>query len=308
MKDENLMVGFDTSDDACVYKITDDVAAIQTVDFFPPMVDDPYVFGQVAAANSLSDVYAMGGQPKLAMNLLCVPNCLPLEVVGEILRGGADKAIEAGCVIAGGHSIEDNEPKYGLCVTGFVHPDKVLRNQGAKENDVVIITKPVGSGILSTAGKAGLLDEKSLKDLHYYMALLNKKAAESLEGLNVNACTDITGFGLLGHCGEMMEGSDLSIVIEADKVPYFERTEEFAKMGIIPAGAYRNREYMSGRFNSDGVDVWKVDAIADPQTSGGLLVTMPSEDAEIYMKRMQGEVCSIVGYVEKKKEVSVRII
>lgn len=302
------MVGFDTSDDACVYKITDDVAAIQTVDFFPPMVDDPYVFGQVAAANSLSDVYAMGGQPKLAMNLLCVPNCLPLEVVGEILRGGADKAIEAGCVIAGGHSIEDNEPKYGLCVTGFVHPDKVLRNQGAKENDVVIITKPVGSGILSTAGKAGLLDEKSLNDLHYYMALLNKKAAESLEGLNVNACTDITGFGLLGHCGEMMDGSDLSIVIEADKVPYFERTEEFAKMGMIPAGAYRNREYMSGRYSVESVDEWKVDAIADPQTSGGLLVTMSLSDAEIYMNRMKGEVCSIVGYVEKKREASVRII
>lgn len=308
MKDENLMVGFDTSDDACVYKITEDVAAIQTVDFFPPMVDDPYVFGQVAAANSLSDVYAMGGQPKLAMNLLCVPNCLPLEVVGEILRGGADKAIEAGCVIAGGHSIEDNEPKYGLCVTGFVHPDKVLRNQGAKENDVVIITKPIGSGILSTAGKAELLDEKSLKDLHYYMALLNKKAAESLEGLNVNACTDITGFGLLGHCGEMMEGSDLSIVIEADKVPYFERTEEFAKMGMIPAGAYRNRDYMSGRFTCEGVDVWKVDAIADPQTSGGLLVTMPEADAQIYMQRMSKEVCSIIGYVEKKKDTSVKII
>ena len=308
MKDENLMVGFDTSDDACVYKITDDVAAIETVDFFPPMVDDPYTFGLVAAANSLSDVYAMGGVPKLAMNLLCVPNCLPVEVVGEILRGGADKAIEAGCVIAGGHSIEDNEPKYGMCVTGFVHPDKILRNQGALENDVIVITKPIGSGILATAGKAELLNEKDTKELNYYMALLNKKGAESLEGLEVHACTDITGFGLLGHCGEMMEKSDCAIVLEADKIPYFDRVEEFARMGIIPAGAYRNRDYMAGRFSCEGVDTWKVDAISDPQTSGGLLLSMPEKDAKIYLERMEGEVAAIVGFVEKKKDVSVRII
>ncbi|MEG1972671.1 MAG: selenide, water dikinase SelD, partial [Oscillospiraceae bacterium] len=264
----------------------------------------------VAAANSLSDVYAMGGVPKLAMNLLCVPNCLSTDVVGEILRGGADKAIEAGCIIAGGHSIEDDVPKYGLCVTGFINPRDILRNSGAKKGDVIIITKPLGSGILNTAAKAELLNEQQLKSLYYYMTLLNKEAALSLSGLKVNACTDITGFGLIGHSGEMMEGSNLTMEIDSTLVPIMDGSEEYAKMGIIPAGAYKNREFMKGRFTDQGVEIWRTDIICDPQTSGGLLLSMPPEDGEKYLKSMhaKSQTASIVGKVTDFNEALVKII
>ena len=207
---KDILIGFDSSDDACVYRVSDDVAIVQTVDFFPPMVDDPYLFGQIAAANAISDVYAMGGKPIFALNLLCFPNCLDLEVAGEILAGGADKAAEAMCTIAGGHSITDNEPKYGMCVTGTVHPQKVLANNSPRQGDAVVITKALGTGILTTAFKGEFIGEEDLKPATDAMRQLNRYAAEAAEGLRVHACTDITGFGFAGHLCEMMEGSGMT--------------------------------------------------------------------------------------------------
>ena len=230
------MVGYDSSDDACVYRVNDDTAVIQTVDFFTPIVDDPYMFGQIAAANALSDVYAMGGVPKLAMNLLCVPNCLSLVTVRKILEGGHDKAVEAGCVIAGGHTIEDNEPKYGLCVTGFVHPDRILKNVGAQPGDVLVLTKPLGTGVLTTAAKAGLLEPKQIEEMTMHMATLNAKAGVAVQATeHVHACTDITGFGLLGHCYEMASGSGVTIRLKGDALPLMSGAADMAKMGLSPA-------------------------------------------------------------------------
>ena len=195
--DDNLLVGIETSDDAAIYKVTDDIALIQTVDFFTPIVDDPYMFGQIAAANSLSDVYAMGGEPKIALNIVGFPNCLDPSVLGEIWAGGADKVKEAGAVLVGGHSVQDDEPKYGLCVSGFVHPDKIFKNYGCKPGDVLILTKQIGNGIVNTAIKAEMASERAVKEVTVAMASLNKKAKEVVENHQVNACTDITGFGLL---------------------------------------------------------------------------------------------------------------
>ena len=208
--DDNLLVGIETSDDAAIYKVTDDIALIQTVDFFTPIVDDPYMFGQIAAANSLSDVYAMGGEPKIALNIVGFPNCLDPAVLGEILAGGAAKVKEAGAVLVGGHSVQDDEPKYGLCVSGFVHPDKIFKNYGCKPGDVLILTKQIGNGIVNTAIKAEMASEEAIKEVTISMASLNKKAKEVVENHHVTACTDITGFGLLGHCVEMAVASDVT--------------------------------------------------------------------------------------------------
>ena len=209
------MVGIETSDDAAIYRVTDDIAMIQTVDFFTPVVDDPYTFGQIAAANSLSDVYAMGGEPKVALNIVGFPNCLDPEILGEILRGGADKVKEAGAVLVGGHSVQDDEPKYGLSVSGFVHPDKIYRNYGCRPGDVLVLTKQIGSGIINTAVKAEMASEQAKMEAVKVMSSLNKKAKEAAEGFPVNACTDITGFGLLGHCAEMAEASGVTLDFQA---------------------------------------------------------------------------------------------
>ena len=215
----NLLVGYDSSDDAAVYRLTDELALIQTVDFFPPVVDDPYDFGQIAAANALSDVYAMGGEPRLAMNLLAVPSCLPREAVGAILEGGAAKVAEAGAVTAGGHSIEDAEPKYGLCVSGLVHPGAVLTNRGAREGDLLVLTKPLGTGILTTAAKAELLSGAEYRAMTDLMAALNRDAARAAVPLRPSACTDVTGFGLIGHAREMAEGAGCTIELWPGRVP-----------------------------------------------------------------------------------------
>ena len=213
-------MGFDTSDDACVYRITDEIAAIHTVDFFTPIVDDPFWFGQIAAANALSDVYAMGGRPAVAMNLLCVPGCLSQETIRKILEGGHQKAVEAGCVIAGGHTIQDDEPKYGLCVTGYVHPDKALRNVGARPGDALVLTKPLGTGVLTTAAKADLLEPEQYDRLVRSMARLNAHAAEAVSKCpEIHACTDVTGFGLLGHADEMARGSGVTIRHYSQRLP-----------------------------------------------------------------------------------------
>ena len=252
---------------------------MQTVDFFPPMVDDPFVFGQIAAANALSDVYAMGGTPTHAMNLLCFPNCLDLSVAAQILAGGADKAAEAGCTIAGGHTITDNEPKYGLCVSGFVDPKSVLLNSSAREGDALILTKALGTGILTTAFKGGMISEAELQPAVDSMRQLNRRAAEAAKGLSIHACTDITGFGLAGHLCEMAEGCGLTAVIDPAEIPALPQALDMARMGLIPAGAYRNRDHFGCHVRLDGIATELADLLFDPQTSGGLLFAVDKADA-----------------------------
>lgn len=297
-----LLVGTETSDDAAVYKISEELAVIQTVDFFTPVTDDPYLFGQIAAANALSDVYAMGGEPKLALNLAAFPNCLDTEILGEILKGGADKVMEAGAVLAGGHTISDNEPKYGLCVTGFVHPKKMWKNCGAEPGDLLVLTKPLGSGILSTAEKGGIIREAEHLEAAKTMTTLNKYAAELAKEFQVHCCTDITGFGLAGHAMEMAKGSKKTFVIYAEKLPVLSGAREYAEMGLIPAGVYRNREFLEKDMESR-ISGWREDLLFDPQTSGGLLLAMPPEDAAGLMGRLSGlELPSaVVGEVTEEK-------
>lgn len=306
------MVGFDTSDDACVYRLTDDIAAIHTVDFFTPIVDDPYQFGQIAAANALSDVYAMGGEPAVAMNLLCVPNCLSKQTIRRILEGGHDKAVEAGCVIAGGHTIQDPEPKYGLCVTGYVHPDKVLKNVGAQPGDALVLTKPIGTGILTTGAKAEMVSAEDYAAAVSCMAELNAKAAAIMRKFDcIHACTDVTGFGLLGHAYEMADGSGVTIRLMSNRIPLLRGARELAGMGIIPAGAYRNMDYVKPHLSiAASVDQDLQDLIADPQTSGGLLIAMPYEKAQelVAALQSQGIQCAIMGEVQPHREYALEIV
>lgn len=310
-QDDNLLVGIDTSDDAAVYKIDDDRAVILTMDFFTPVVDDPYTFGQVAAANSLSDVYAMGGRPITAMNIVCFPTCLPMDILKEILRGGADKVAEAGAIVVGGHSVEDDEPKFGLSVMGMVHPEKVAANSGAKPGDVLILTKPIGLGILNTAIKADLADEAVIKKAVDTMAYLNKDACEAMVKVGVNGCTDITGFGLLGHVYEMAEASGVSMEIWSDYLPIIRESLEFAKMGIIPAGTYNNEGYLEGHilFN-EGIPQEIRDVMYDPQTSGGLLISVPEEHSERLMEELRKANrvdFNLIGKVKEKGKYSIEV-
>ena len=310
--DDNLRVGLDTSDDAAVYKINDDSAVILTMDFFTPVVDEPYMFGQVAAANSLSDVYAMGGKPLTAMNIVCFPNCLSIDVLGQILKGGADKVLEAGAVIAGGHSVEDNEPKYGLSVMGVVHPDKVVTNSGAKAGDVLILTKPLGLGILNTAIKADLLEAETINIAVNTMSYLNKDACEAMMIVGVNSCTDITGFGLLGHALEMAEGSQVTMEIWSDYIPIIKESLELARMGIIPGGAYKNESYIGDKviFNNDIKQEIK-DILYDPQTSGGLLISVSEDKSEKLMKLLKEKnktSFNIIGKVKEKGQNPLEVI
>ncbi len=300
--DENLLVGVETSDDAAVYKINNTQAVIQTLDFFTPVVDDPYDFGQIAAANSLSDVYAMGGVPTLALNIVGFPNCLDIEILGEILRGGADKVMEAGALLVGGHSITDQEPKYGLSVMGMVHPDEVLINANAKPGDVLILTKPIGLGILNTCMKEDLLTNEQLQGAIDCMKTLNKDAAIEMIKIKPNSCTDITGFGLLGHVYEMAEGSHTNMTLYYDQIPVLDGAIEFAKMGIIPAGTYRNRDHV-GKAAKLSVNLpdYAADLLFDPQTSGGLLIALPEEKAAQLMKAYEGLLklpYAVIGKVE----------
>lgn len=281
-QDANLLVGLDTSDDAGVYKINEDTALIQTVDFFTPVVDDPYSFGQIAAANSLSDVYAMGGNPLTVMNIICFPTeKLDLSVLAEIMRGGADKIREAGAVLVGGHSVEDAEPKYGLSVTGIVHPDRVLANSGAKPGDALVLTKPLGVGIITTAIKGELSSPEEIAVVTKVMAALNKDAAEAMLETGVNGCTDISGFGLLGHASEMARASGVSMTIKADKVPVLQAARGYVKMGIVPGGTRKNLKYISQFVDfADGVDEADRLILTDAITSGGLLISVPGAKAE----------------------------
>lgn len=304
--DENLLVGIETSDDAAVYKVNDEVAMIQTVDFFTPIVDDAYQFGQIAAANALSDVFAMGGKPVVALNIVGFPNCLDPAILGEILRGGADKVKEAGAVLVGGHSVQNDEPQYGLCVSGFVHPDHIWKNQGARPGDVLVLTKPIGSGLVNTAAKAEMASPEALEDAVNVMATLNRRASEILHRFTVHACTDVTGFGLLGHALEMADPGDISFYINVDRVPSIREALSYAKMGLVPAGSYRNRGYGLPRIDAAGIEEHYIDLLFDPQSSGGLLASVPAEEAEDLRRAFAVEdvFCAFIGDVvpgEEKK-------
>jgi selenide,water dikinase len=279
--DANVMVGLERADDAGVYKISDDLALIQTVDFFTPVVDDPYWFGQIAAANALSDVYAMGGTPKTALNLVAFPvQQMDLSVLRRILQGGMDKLAEAGTALIGGHSIEDKELKYGLAVTGVVHPARVLVKRNLRAGDRLILTKPLGTGIVNTAIKADMASRELVDRAIHLMAALNRAAADVMAQFDVHACTDVTGFGLVGHLGEMVAGSGMGVRISADRVPVVPEALEFASMGLIPAGAYKNREFRKSMLQvAAAVPRALQDVLFDPQTSGGLLICVSNDQA-----------------------------
>ncbi len=281
IKHEKLIVGLETSDDAAVYKVSEDKAIILTLDFFTPVVDDPYTFGKIAAANSLSDIYAMGGEPTVAMNIVCFPECEDMMILREILRGGSDKVSESGAILVGGHTVDDKEPKYGLSVTGEVHPDKVKANSDVKIGDVLILTKPIGTGIINTAIKGEIATEEDYEEAVLVMEYLNKYPAEAMKKVDVNGVTDVTGFGLLGHVLEMAKGSKCTIEIYGNDVPMLRRAREYANMGIIPAGMYKNVDYISGDVKvEDGITQEILDVLYDPQTSGGLLISVPEEKAQ----------------------------
>ncbi len=288
MSDPKLVRGLASPDDAGVYKLTDDLAIIQTIDFFTPIVDDPYTFGQIAAANALSDVYAMGGKPLTAMNVVCFPTkSLDISVLKDILRGGVDKILEAGALLVGGHTIDDKELKYGLSVTGVVHPKRLVTNSGAKVGDKLVLTKPLGTGIISTAVKAKMADEKTAAKVVKCMATLNRKASELMQEVRVHACTDITGFGLLGHACQVAQNSQVGINIFSASVPLLLGAEEFAKRKLYPGGLHRNREFYSPCVKiANEVPSHLQGIFFDPQTSGGLLICLAPRKAELLLSKL----------------------
>ena len=280
-EDPNLLVGFDKSDDASVYKVSDDLALVQTVDFFPPIADDPYLFGQIAATN------AMGGEPKLCLNIMAIPESMPKEAVHQLLRGGYDKVYEAGALITGGHSILDEEPKYGLAVTGFVHPDKILTNSGARPGDVLLLTKPLGIGVLTTAAKADMASPAAVALAQQLMTTLNKSARDAMVQYRVHACTDVTGFGLLGHACEMAQGSGVELELRVEDIDLIPEAVELARMGILPAGMYRNRAFAEGEVDAGVTELCKQDLLYDPQTAGGLLMAVDPADADALLAELR---------------------
>ncbi len=301
-----LLVGHETSDDAGVYKLTDSIALIQTVDYFTPIVDDPYMFGQITAANALSDVYAMGGAPKTVLNIVGYPiKKLGADMLSEMLRGAADKVKEAGAITVGGHSIDDQEPKFGLSVTGIVHPDKVWKNVGAKAGDVLVLTKPIGVGIITTGIKRSAVTAEQEQTVTEVMATLNKTAAEVLTGYHPHAVTDVTGFGLLGHSSEMARGSNVSFEISLSLVPVLEGALELAKNGVVPGGSKSNHKWLSDVVVYDDILPEEQLLLCDAITSGGLLVAISEDDAASYVDKLVSEGISnaaIIGRVTEKKD------
>lgn len=305
--DENVLVGFDTADDAGVYKLTPECALVQTVDFFTPIVDDPATFGAIAAANALSDIYAMGARPLCALSIVAYPAKGPIEDLQQILRGGSEKMQEAGCVILGGHSIGDEEIKFGYAVTGLVHPDRLLRNAGARPGDVLVLTKPLGTGVIATALKRGLAQASHVEASVASMLELNREAAEALADLEVHAATDVTGFGLLGHAREMAVASRVTLCIEAERVPLLPGALEYARAGALAGGLNNNREYVGcdvevARQLPDEL----LHLLYDPQTSGGLLLAMPEFDAQRFFQRYP-RACRI-GAVEPSQTPRIRLL
>ena len=270
-----------------MYKLTDDIAIVQTCDFFTPILDDPYEFGQVAAANSLSDVYAMGGKPLIAMNIVCYPCSLGMEPLREILRGGAEKVWESGALLVGGHSVDDQEPKYGLSVTGIVHPDRVMLNRGVRPGDAIVLTKPLGTGIVSTALMAGMADSQAQRRLYKIMSALNAEASRAMLEAGAHACTDVTGFGFLGHLMEMAEASGVSFEVDAGQIPVIEGALEYAQMGLIPGGLRRNQDFLAGKVEANDVEQSMLEVMFDPQTSGGLLIAVAPDRVDDLVGRLQ---------------------
>ncbi|MCK4307714.1 selenide, water dikinase SelD, partial [candidate division WOR-3 bacterium] len=281
---------FEGAEDAGIYKLTDNLAIVQTLDFFTPIVDDPYIFGQITVANALSDVYAMGGKPLVAMNIVAFPiKKLDVSVLQEILKGGLKKMDEAEVILVGGHSVEDSELKYGISVTGVIHPDKVITNAGAEVGDQIVLTKPIGTGIINTALKENMVKADTIKKVTESMTTLNRKASEIMQEIGVSACTDVTGFGLLGHACEMIvEDEKVGMVIYPDKIPLFPETENLAKMGIVPAGAYRNKMFRAGFIEKQReIPDWMMDILFDPQTSGGLLICVSPKKADEIVQKIK---------------------
>ncbi len=301
------------AEDAGVYRLRDDLAIIQTVDFFTPIVDDPYTFGRIAVTNALSDIYAMGGRPVTAMNIVCFPiRTMDVKILREILRGGLDQMREAGVLLIGGHSVEDNEPKYGLSVTGVIHPDKILFNNGAKAGDHLILTKPLGTGIVSTALKGGLADAALVARSVACMTTLNRRAAELMaETAEIHACTDVTGFGFLGHALEMAEGSGIGMRIRAAEVPHFKGIRPFVEEGLVPGGLIRNRKFREKQLDvGPGCPDWLIDILFDPQTAGGLLISLPPDAAEGLLRKMHAagiDEAAIVGEVIPAPKGIIRV-
>lgn len=305
-------MGLERADDAGVYKLSEELAIIQTIDFFTPIVDDPHAFGQIAAANALSDVYAMGGKPLTAMNVVCFPSkTMDISILRDILQGGLEKMREAGVILVGGHSIDDEELKYGLSVTGTIHPKRIVTKAGAKPGDKLILTKPLGTGIINTALKGGLAGKETMAKVTKYMLTLNKKASELMQEIGVHACTDITGFGLLGHACEMAQNSEVGMKIYVASIPIFPEAIEFAKMGLVPGGTQRNREF---RFHMVEMAIevpdYMLDILFDPQTSGGLLISVSAAKAELLLARLHeaGVVeATIIGEVVKQPKERIII-
>jgi len=309
--DPNLIVGLDRWDDAGVYRLSDDLAIVQTVDFFTPIVDDPYDFGRIAAANALSDVYAMGGRPITAMNLVCFPaKKMDISILREILKGGMDKLKEAGVALVGGHSVEDSEIKYGLSVTGVIHPKRVVANAGAMPGDVFILTKPLGTGIINTAIKAGMASKEQIAAVIEQMAMLNRRASELMQEVGVHAGTDITGFGLLGHACEMIQNSGVGMEIIYSSVPIFPGAIDFARTGLVPGGTYRNKSFRAGMVEfAPDIPEWAPDILFDPQTSGGLLMAVPPRKAKGLLAKLKEAGCARSAIVGKAvSQPAARII
>ena len=312
-KNPDLLVGTETSDDAGVYRLGPDLAIVNTVDFFTPIVDDPYIFGQISATNSLSDVYAMGGEPKTCMNIVCFPKGkMDIEILGEILKGGAEKVKEAGAVVLGGHSIIDEEIKFGMAVTGVIHPDKIMRNVGVQEGDALILTKPLGTGIITTALKKGKASEDSVDEAVKSMTTLNAAASQVARRHPVHACSDVTGFGILGHALEMASGSDVTLVIESAKMPLLRGTPRLAEKGYITGGCKRNKEYLNDKMAIDkNIREGLVEAALDPQTSGGLLFAIAKRHATKLLEELHAAGVSHateVGYATSLQKSWVRLV
>lgn len=309
--DPNLLAGTGLGDDAAVYRLTDDLALVQSVDFFTPIVDDPYAFGQIAAANSLGDIYAMGGTPLTALNIIGFPvQTLPREVLVEILRGGADKAAEAGVTVAGGHTIDDQEPKYGLAVTGTVHPRRYLSGNGALPGDLLVLTKPIGSGVIATALKADSAAPDHVQQMVRWLSTLNRDASRAMLASGARASTDVTGFGLLGHLTEMCSASRVSAVVRAAAIPLFPGALEYSRLGFSPAGTRTNLEAVDSKVTLAGsIDQVTSNLLADPQTSGGLLLCVPPEGLETFTQEA-GDRClaAVIGEIEEGSAGTVRVV
>lgn len=304
----NLLVGYDSKDDAAIYKISEDTAFVQTLDFFPPMVDDPYIFGKIAATNALSDIYAMGGEVKTALNIVCFPEKMDLNILGEIMRGGAEKVIEAGGTLAGGHSIADTDVKYGLSVTGIVHPDKIYTNNGARPGDALILTKRLGVGIICTANRVGEASAEAMEAVIESMTTLNKYAAECCKTFEIHACTDVTGFSFLGHLHEMIDGQN-SCHIYADQIPIFEEALRHADEFLLTAAGQRNRNFTGPYVRFENIPFAMEEILFDPQTSGGLLIALAKEDAPALLEQLQetGAPARIVGEVTEKADIEILV-